>query len=116
MFQLSDEQMKSVKGEISRVQAGGQDAAAQAWLIWAEVYIAEADRPGPPIESLKKLIPLLLWLNANVGGTLEGVQAILRDSILRILFQAKLDGRELSTDDGHHAILIVRSHFKEADG
>jgi len=116
MFQLSDEQMKSMKGEISRVRAGGQDAAAQAWLVWAEVYIAESDRPGPPIESLKKLLPLLLWLNANIGGTPEEVQDILRESILRILFQAKLEGRELSTDDGHHAILIVRSHFKQADG
>jgi len=116
MFQLSDEQLESIKGEISRIRSGGQDAAAQAWLIWAEVYLAEADRPGPPVESLKKLVPLLFWLTDNIGGTPEQVQDILRESILRILFSAKLEGRELSEDDGHHAILIVRQNFKEADG
>ena len=116
MFQLSNEQMKSIKGEISRIHAGGQDAAALAWLVWAEVYLAESDRPGPPIESLKKLMPLILWIERYIGGTCEQIQENLRDSILRILFNAKLEGRELSEYDGHHAILIFRSSIKEADG
>ena len=104
-----------MKGEISRIRYGGQDVAAEAWLVWAEVYIAESGKPGPPTESLKKLVPLLMWLVGQTGGKPERIQDILRESVLRILFNAKLEGRELSTNDGHHAILIVRQSLKEAD-
>jgi len=116
VFQLSDEQLASMRGEISRIKYGGQDAAAQAWLVWAEMYGAESGIPGPPIESLKKLVPLLMWLVGQFGGTPEQIQGTLRSSILRIMFNAKLEDRDLSVADGHHAILIVRQSLKEADG
>ena len=116
MFTPSDEDFESMKEEIRRIRGGGQDAAAQAWLVWAEVYLVEVGTPGPPVESLKKLLPLIFWLVNNVGGEKERIQDILHDSIIRIMFNAKLAGRDLSTDDGHHAILIVRQSISEAEG
>lgn len=115
VFQLSDEQAKSIREEFFQLRAGGQDAAAQAWLVWAQIYIHELSNPGPPIESLKKIAPLILWLIEYVGGTPEKIQGILRDSLLQILFKTKLENRDLSVSDGHHAILIVRQSLTEPD-
>ena len=40
----------------------------------------------------------------------------LRESLPGILWQSKLMDRDLSIDDGHTALRIIRSSLKEADG
>lgn len=105
-----------MKREISRLHTEGDLAAAETWLVWAEIYLNTLEVPGPPIHSNQKILPLVVWLSDTTGTSVDVVHDALQESLPRILFQAKLAGRDLNIDDGHTAIRVIRSSLKEADG
>jgi len=117
MWNLNDTDISSMKQEIDHLRTDGDKAGAEVWLVWAETYLNTLEVPGPPVPGLKKVCSLTVWLADELGVTVSDIYDALRESLPRILFQAKLAGRnDLSLDDGHTALWMVRSNFKEADG
>lgn len=115
MFRLSDAQSDEMKMQIAWLRMEGDDAMAEAWLLWAEVYLHTLEIPVPAA-STKKIFPLVYVLSEQTGADPKQVQVALHDLLTPILFQAKLNGRDLNLDDGHKAIKLVRSGLKPADG
>lgn len=105
-----------MKREISRLHTEGDLATAEAWLVWAEIFLNTLEAPGPPIHSTQKILPLVVWLSDITGASRDVVHGALRETLPRILFQAKLADRDLTIDDGHAAIRVIRGSLREADG
>jgi phage gp36-like protein len=114
MQRATDEQVDRMKESIRLLRAGGDPAFATAWLVWAEVYLNTLE--GSVVAGTEKILPLVVWLSKTTRADGKVIQAALHDSLTRILFQAKLAGRELNTEDGHTALQVIRSGLKEADG
>lgn len=112
MLNPTDAQVAAMQRELGRLRREGQDAAAQSWLVWAETRLNTLDLPGPggPVASTQKILPLILWLKDRIGIEDAGaIQAALHDTLVRVLWGAKCEGRELNEADGHHAILLITS-------
>lgn len=114
MQQATDEQIGKMKESIRLLQVGGDPAFATAWLIWAEVHLNTLE--GSVVAGTEKILPLAFWLSKTTGADGKVVQAALHDSLPRILFQAKVAGRELNTEDGYTALQVIRSGLRKADG
>ncbi len=116
MWNLNHLALASMRQDIARLHTEGDLAAAEIWLVWAETFLNTLDVPGPPIHSTKKIFPLVVWLSRITGASPLVIRGALQETLPRILFQAKLAGRDLNVDDGHTAIRVIRSSLKEADG
>lgn len=113
MFQLSETDCQLLRDEIGRLQDEGEGAVANSWLVWAELYLNTIYEKASATERAKKVLPLAMWLARDCGVDPITVQDYLKESILKILFQSKLEDRELSAKDGHKAIEMFRSKFKK---
>ena len=60
MWSLTKAQAVSMRRDIARFNTEGDDAAAEAWLVWAEIYLNTLEVPGPPIPGVDKLLPLVV--------------------------------------------------------
>ncbi len=112
MLNPTDAQVAAMQRELGRLRRDGHDAAAQSWLVWAETRLHTLDLPGPggPVASTQKILPLVLWLKSKIGlADTDPIQRALHDTLVRVLWEAKCEGRELNETDGHKAIWMVTS-------
>ena len=109
MFQATDQQVQNMQQAIAEIRAGGDAAFARAWLVWAEVHLSTLEVPGPHTASTEKILPLVYCLEKATGSPKEVIQGMLHDSLPRLIFQAKLAGRDLRVEDGYAALEMIRS-------
>lgn len=113
---LSSEEINVMREEIRLLHIACDDGGSLVWVAWAEIYLNTLELPEPNMHATRAIFPLAVWLSKTMDVPIEAVQSALKESLPRILFQAKLAGRELNTDDGVTAIRVIRSSLKEADG
>ena len=86
------------------------ESFAQAWLVWAELHLQTLNRPDKSVV-VTRLMPLVMAGVATSEKTPEQVQQIIHDSVLKILFQAKLNGKDsLDMKEARKAAVYVRYH------
>lgn len=116
MFQATSHQIENMQRAISKIFAGGDDAFVQAWLVWAQVHLATLDVPGPRTAATEKILPLIYCLAKSTDSPREAVHNSLLESLPRILFQAKLAGRDdLGLEDGYAALTTICGALKKGD-
>ena len=113
---LNEEELSTMRAEIMLLHIAGDEGGAMAWLLWAEMCLNTLEVPEPNMVAARAIFPVVVWLSRTMEIPIEAVQNALHESLPRILWQAKLAGRELDVTDGHAAIRIVRGGLKEADG
>lgn len=114
MFQATNQQIENMRRVIAELYAGGDDAFARTWLVWAEVHLNTLDISVPTVTT-EKILPLIYWLEKTSHSPRETVRQAIHQSLPRVLWQAKLEGRDLSVEDGYAALEMIRSSLREGD-
>lgn len=109
MFALTESQMELIRRIFREIlEDPSNESFAQAWLVWAELQIQTVKHPNK-VEVVVRMMPLVMAAVTFSGADFEKVQKVLNQSVLRMLFQAKLEGREsLEMEDARKAILYVK--------
>lgn len=116
MFQANSQQIENMQRSITKIFADGDDAFAQAWLVWAQVHLSTLDIPGPRTAAAEKILPLIYCLSKSTDSPRKVVHSLLLESLPRILFQAKIAGRDdLGLEDGYAALTTIYGALKKGD-
>jgi len=109
MFTPTKVQVHFIKTTLDEILSDNTSGAwARAWLVWAEFHLQTLSY-GNKTDVVARLMPLVMACVATSDKTPEQAQAILHDSIVRTLFQAKVDGRDsLDMAYARKAVIYVR--------
>ena len=89
------------------------ESFAQAWLVWAELHLQTLNRTDKSVV-VARLMPLVMACVASSKKTPDEAQRIVLDSVLKFLFQAKLNGKDsLDMTYAKKAAVYVRYHCSQ---
>jgi len=114
MFQPSKEQLEYISTTLQEIlDDPTPNAFARTWVVWAELHLASMQHPDKRMVTTR-IMPMVAAGVRLSGKTPEQVQEIIHQSVLKILFQAKVKGRsDLNLDDGRKAAVYIRHHCSE---
>lgn len=115
MFALSQRQITRIRQRCQEIRDGGDKAFAKAWLVWATLFSAiheAGENPGATHRAIEEAMPLILAFQHDLRVEPELIQECLKQSLLRAVWRAKLDGRnDLDIDDATWAVQALREQL-----
>lgn len=111
MFAPTRVQLDLIESTVRKIMSDStNESFAQAWLVWAELHLQTLDRPDKTVV-VARLMPLVMAGVATSGKTPEQVQGIIHDSVVKVLFQAKINGKDsLDMEEARKAAVYVKYH------
>ena len=107
MLPPSRNRILEVRKLFNEIREGGDEGVAKAWLIWAHLHMESLNAPDKS-EVATRLTPLVMVFIAETHAHPDTISRHLVNSVVRFLFQAKLDGREdLNMEDAKKAVQYV---------
>lgn len=108
MFTLSKHNKQKIQEILNDIGETGVEGLEKAWLVWANLSLETISYPDKT-QVVTRLAPLVMVFDEVSNATPEQIQKYLNESILKTLFQAKLNGRnELNMEDAARAIEYVK--------
>lgn len=108
MFTPTKEAMESIRATLHKIMEGGDEEFAKAWIVYAELQLHTLNYPNKTI-LVTKVMPLIMACSAISEKSVDEIQEIIHNSVVRMLFQAKIDGRNsLEMSDARKAATYVR--------
>jgi hypothetical protein len=111
MFSPTKVQVAFIRSTLGKIMEDStNESFAQAWLVWAELHLQTLDRPDKSVV-VTRLMPLIMACVATSNKTSDQAQKIIHDSVLKVLFQAKLSGKDsLDMEEARKAAVYVKYH------
>lgn len=112
MFNPSEEQLKYISTTLREIlDDPTPEAFARTWVVWAELHLAALQHPDKRMVTTR-IMPMVAAGVRLSGKKPEQVQEIIHQSVLKFLFQAKVEGRDtLNVEDGKKAAVFIRHHL-----
>lgn len=108
MFTLSKTNKEKIQEILNDIENNGVEALEKAWLVWANLSIETIHYPDKT-QVVTRIAPLVMVFDEVSNRTPEQIHGYLNESVLRFLYQAKLNDRhELNMEDAAKAIEYVK--------
>ena len=113
--ELDDEQMQYLQGLIADIQKLGSAAFLVQYCNWANLHVETIYDNGRGATLMRaEQLSVLVWFLKDIVKTEDTELLVkrLKDSVLRALFNAKLQGREsIEIDDAEEALNWIMDEF-----
>lgn len=100
-----------MRATLRRIEAGGDEALAEAWFVWAQTVLATSGIPELiPKTNVEKMLPVVFHFDRHSTKSRDEVYAAVQPSVLQALWHAKLDDRhELNIEDARRAVAKLKA-------